>query len=68
MSSSTTTRSNSAAMSADIKGMSYALYQMPGDTDGTYAVIKVLNVSSRKVAKQSFPVSRLKIMRPVRDA
>ena len=44
MSSSTTTRSNSDAMSADIKGMSYALYQMPGDADGTYAVIKVLNV------------------------
>jgi hypothetical protein len=31
-------------MNPDIKGMTYALYQMPGDTDGTYAVVRVLNV------------------------
>ena len=31
-------------MQSDIKGMSYALYQTPGDPDGTYAVVRVLNV------------------------
>lgn len=35
---------NKITSTADIKGMSYALYQMPGDTDGTYAVVRVLNV------------------------
>ena len=31
-------------MNTDIKGMTYALYQTPGDTDGAYAVVRVLNV------------------------
>lgn len=35
---------NKITSTTDIKGMSYALYQMPGDTDGTYAVVRVLNV------------------------
>jgi len=31
-------------MNQVIKGMTYALYQTPGDTDGAYAVVRVLNV------------------------
>lgn len=40
----------------DIKGMSYALYQMPEDTEGTYAVIKVLNVPTANEVARDTPL------------
>jgi len=43
----------------DIEGMSYALYQMPGDAEGTYAVIRVLNVPNTNERNETVSSARI---------